>query len=215
MNLSIHHIPLGVYIPGDSFVHKLGAGTKLLSLIAILVGMNLGISLPNTIGALGGAGFVLLALLGYLLAQIPRRVALGQLLSPLPLIIFFGLLLAWRSGWQSALASVLTLYASVALATLITLTTQISALMDALARALRPFERFGLPVDTITFSFSLCLRLIPLIFITALEVLEAQKARGITGMLSTIKAFGVPLIVRCLVRTKALGEAMLSRGLGD
>lgn len=216
MNLGIHHVPLGVFVPGTSPIHRLRPGVKLLGLITALLVVNIAVAVtvPRT-GCLIGAGFLLLSLAGYLIAKIPGRVARGQLLSPLPLLLFFFALLVWRSGWLPALATLLSVYASVVLATLVTLSTPISGLMDAVERVLKPFERFGLPVEAITFAFSLTIRLIPLIFLTALEVLEAQRARGLTGFANTIKAFGVPLLVRCLVRTKALGEAMLSRGLGD
>ena len=213
---AVHNIPLGVYVPGQSPIHRLTAGIKMLILIVALVAMTVITSIiPAMQGALVGCVFLVACLMCYPLARIPATVARGQLLMPLPMIVFFGALLVWRTGWLSTIATVSTLYATVVLATLLTLTTPVTDMMDALERVLRPLATYGLPVDSIIFAFSLTIRLIPVLFMSAMAIIDAQKARGLTGVGTVMKACGVPLIIRCLLRAKALGEAMISRGVGD
>ncbi|WP_225723447.1 MULTISPECIES: energy-coupling factor transporter transmembrane protein EcfT [Corynebacterium] len=214
--MSAHNVPLGVYVPGDTVLHRARPGHKMLGLILFLVVSTLAIHHSPPVWALAcGAAALGLALGGYVLARIPLATACGQLLGPLVLIVPFGALLAWRSGVLAGVVSILGVYSAVVAATLVTLTTTVADMMDALETALRPFARIGLPVDSIVLAFSLTLRLIPLMLGTASEVLEAQRARGLTGPGRALTAFGIPLMVRTLVRAKALGEAMISRGVDD
>ena len=84
--------------------------------------------------------------------------------------------------------------------------------MHSVEKMLLPFERFGLPVETITLAISLTLRLIPLQLATVNEVLDARKARG-AGF--SIVAFGTPVIIRSIRRARNIGDALLARGAGD
>ena len=111
-----------------------------------------------------------------------------------------------------AATTVLTLFSAVMAAMLLTLTTRLEALMNAVERMLQPFARFGLPVETITLAISLTIRLIPLQLATVKEVLDARKARG-AGF--SIAAFGTPVIIRSIKRARNIGDALLARGAGD
>ena len=106
----------------------------------------------------------------------------------------------------------LTVYAAVAAAILLTLTTQVSEMMDSFDRVLAPLARFGVPVENITLAMSLTIRLLPLMLSTVLEVLDARKARGATASLT---AFGTPVVIRSIRRARAMGEALQARGVGD
>ena len=101
------------------------------------------------------------------------------------------------------------LLATIAAANLLTLTTTVEALLDALDRALAPLGRSG---ELISLTIALTIRLIPLMISTANEVLEARKARG-SGF--SVSAFGVPLVVRAVRRAKMIGEALMARGAVD
>jgi biotin transport system permease protein len=60
--------------------------------------------------------------------------------------------------------------------------------------------------------FTLAIRAIPVVAALAAEIRDAQRARG--GGLD-VRAYGVPLVVRSLRYSDALGEALVARGVDD
>lgn len=200
-------LPRSSYIPGDSIVHRLSAGKKTLILMVFLL---LTAVLART-ATTAIAAFTIVALC-YILARLPWRKTVGHLLVPLPILLVLGALMWWRLGFDAALVTFLGVLSSVALAILLTLTTRVTDMLEALEIALEPLARLGLPVESITLAMSLTMRLIPLQAQAIIEVIETRKARG-GG--TSILAFGVPLIVRSLLRARAIGEALISRGVGD
>ncbi|MHA2789183.1 energy-coupling factor transporter transmembrane component T family protein [Corynebacterium sp. S7] len=203
----IRTLPLGAYVPGNSVLHRLPAWLKLVALIVfVLVVAVLGTTPLRSGIALAGVA------LGYLIARIPWRTAAEQTLPVIPLLLILGAFQVWNNSWPAAIALVIGLFASVAAAALLTLTTTIADLMESLERALAPFARFGLPVETISLAISLTIRLIPLMLATVNEVLEARKARG-AGM--SLQAFGTPVVIRSIRRAMQLSEALQARGIGD
>lgn len=205
--MSVRNIPFGVYVPGQSPVHRLPAGVKFLLLLLFILGSALLITTPTgALACLGGVALI------YLLARIPPAVAVGQILPVLPVLLVLGAFQWWQRGPDLATTTVVVLLASVAAAALLTLTTTITELMDSLERGLAPLARFGVPVEQITLAISLTIRLIPVQLATVHEVLAARKARG-TGF--SVTAFGTPVLVRSIRRARALAEALLARGVGD
>lgn len=203
----IRGLPMGVYVPGSTVLHRLNPGIKFVSLIFfILLVAFFANTLPQTTAAL------VFVSLGYGLARVPLRTAAGQVLPVLPVLLALGVFHWWQNDLVSAAAMVIGLTASVAAAALLTLTTTIAELMDALEHGLRPLARIGMPVDTISLAISLTIRLIPLLLHTVHEVLQARKARGAGGSLT---AFGTPVVIRSIARARALGEALMARGVGD
>ncbi|MBF4553455.1 energy-coupling factor transporter transmembrane component T family protein [Corynebacterium suicordis] len=200
-------VPRSTYIPVDSAIHRLPAGRKSVVLIALLLGSAIFLnSIP------WAAGMLAIALGLYVIARIPLRDAIANLRTPLPVLLILSILLWWSQGMHEAVLRFLLIYSAVALAILFTLTTRISDMMDAMERALTPLARFGFPVESVTLACSLTMRLIPLQLETINQILDARKARGSGG---SIVAFGVPLIIRTLLRAKAVGDALMSRGVGD
>lgn len=203
----MRHIPLGVHLPGDTALHRLSAGVKFLALLAFILASTFLVTGPLLAAAWGAV-----VLAGYVVARVPVRVALGQILPVVPVLAVLGAFQWWQRGWEFSLTTVLVLLASVAAAALLTLTTTIAELMAAIERGLSPFARFGLPVETISLAVSLTLRLIPLQLATVNEVLAARKARG-AGF--SIAAFGTPVLVRSIRRARLLAEALIARGAAD
>lgn len=201
------NIPLGVYIPGTTVFHRMPAGRKFISLLVFILATSILVSTP-LIAFLCLSG----VLLGYVAAQVPLRVAVGQVAPVLPVLLLLGVFQWWQRGGEFAAATVLILLASVAAAALLTLTTTIAELMEAIETGLAPLARFGLPVETITLAISLTIRLIPVQLATAQEVLAARKARG-AGF--SVAAFGTPILIRSIRRARLLAEALTARGVGD
>ena len=200
-------VPLGLYLNHKSPVHRLPTAPKLIIVIAFL--LLTGILVDTW---LGGALALAIVTLAYAVAKVPPMVAFRQLRGAVIILALLSLLLWWRAGGEQALTTFLTLLAAIAMTILLTLTTRVSDIMDTLTTAMQPFARFGLPVETIALALSLTLRMIPLQVMAATEVLEARKARGTTG---SILAFGVPVVIRTINRSKAMGDSLIARGEGE
>lgn len=203
----MRNIPLGVHLPGDSLIHRAPAGWKFLGLLVFILTSTFLVETPAMAGLWLGVVAV-----GYVVARVPLRMALGQTLPVLPVLLALGAFQWWQRGLDLALTMVLVLLASVAAAALLTLTTTIAELMAAIEKGLSPFARFGLPVETISLAVSLTFRLIPLQLATVQEVLAARKARG-AGF--SIAAFGTPVLIRSIRRARLLAEALTARGVSD
>ena len=200
----IRELPLGVYIPGDTWLHRLGAALKFVLLFVFIIAVT---ALPTQPWHSFAALVFVLVL--YVWARIPARVAWRQLVPLLPVLLFLGVFMVWQNGVQSALTLLIGLLATIAAANLLTLTTPVEELLAALDRALAPFGHTG---ELISLTIALTIRLIPLTLATANEVLAARKARGV-GFSFT--AFGIPLVIRSVRRAKMMGEALMARGAVD
>lgn len=200
-------IPLGVYVDSNSPVHRLPAIWKFPLLLVFIISGPLVARTP-----LVAVGLVILIIIIYLIARIPARTAWNQWWPVLPVLLVLGVFQWWQRGLGLAVTTVAVILSAVMAAMLLTLTTRLEALMDAVEKMLRPWERFGLPVETITLAISLTIRLIPLQLATVTEVLDARKARG-AGF--SVVAFGTPVLIRSIRRARNIGDALLARGAGD
>lgn len=197
---------LGLYLPGDSPVHRAPAGLKLALMVAA------GIA-SVVFRAPWQVGVGLLVVAGcYAVAGVSWRVGLAQL-RPL---LWVGLVTAGFhvvvNGWERAVAVVGAIAVLVLLAGLVTLTTRTTAMVDALVRGLGPLRRFGVDPDRVGLLVALGIRCVPVVVGLAEEVRDAQRARGLTA---SPRAFAVPLIVRSLRHADALGDALVARGVED
>ena len=201
------NIPLGFYVDADTIIHRIPAAVKFLVLIGFILVTSLAVhTLP------WAAASLFLPLVLFPVARIPFRVALGQLVPPLYLLVALAAFQWWQKDFLSAAIMFLTIYAAISGAVLLTLTTKVSEMMDSLDRALAPLGRLGVPVENITLAMSLTIRLLPLMLGTVVEVLDARKDRGATASLT---AFGTPVFIRSIRRARAMGEALQARGVGD
>jgi len=200
----IRELPLGVYINADTWLHRLSPGVKFALLVAFILFVTIWPTEPWH--SMAAFTFVLAL---YASAQIPPKVAWNQLVPLIPILgILFGFL--WfQNGLAAALTTIIGLTATIAAANLLTLTTTVEALMDALDRALAPLGRAG---ELTSLTIALTIRLIPLMLATANEVLDARKARG-SGF--SLRAFGTPLVIRSVRRARMIGEALMARGAVD
>lgn len=196
---------IGVYVPGSSPLHRMGAGVKLVLLAASVVVVAVLPELWMTAIALG------MAIALFAVAGIPWRVAVRQLVPVLWILAIAAPLNALFSGWESALAMSLRVSAFVALAAVVTLTTRVSAMLDAMQRALRPFGD-RIDADRIGLVLAMTVRAVPLMVEIVRAVLEARRARGAEG---SMRAIAVPVVVRALQTADGMGEALIARGVDD
>ena len=196
---------IGLYSPGTSLIHRAPTLLKLflLSLCVVLIGSS-----PNPwIVGDAAAGVVLL----FLMARVPVRAAAAQI-APILLILLVAVpIQGLLSGWTVAALMAGRLLVAVALAALFTMTTTVTAVLEAFQKLLRPFRRF-IDTDRVGLLVALTIRCIPLVSDIVREVLEARTARGTRGSLQSI---AVPVVVRSLYAADALGEALIARGLDD
>ncbi|HEX6328432.1 MAG TPA: energy-coupling factor transporter transmembrane component T [Jiangellaceae bacterium] len=190
---------------GDgSLIARAPASVKLAGLALLAAGV---LALPSA-PAVGLAGLGLLGL--YALAGLPPVLAWTQV-RPLRwvLLILFGFHGLTR-GWETAATVTGKLAITVALAGLLTLTTKVSELLEVIERVMRRVP--GVNAERAALVFTLAIRAIPVVAALAAEIRDAQRARG--GGLD-VRAYGVPLVVRSLHYSDALGEALVARGVDD
>lgn len=196
---------IGIFHPGTSLVHRMPALAK-LALLAVVV---TAVTLLHSPAALGVASALVVGL--FVLARIPARLAWQQI-TPILWVLAFTVPVQWIfAGWEAAATMGVRLVLAVALAAVYTLTTPVSATLDAMQVLLRPFRRWVDP-DRVGLALALAIRCVPLLADLVREVLEARKARGAEG---SPTAFAVPVIVRALRTAEHLGEALMARGVDD
>lgn len=197
---------LGMHRPGTTWLHRLPAGTKLLGLVVLSVVVVLVRGPVSAVVALG----VAVGLGAY--AGLTAREGLRTLRGLLLVAVLLGGFQVWSNGWARAVESVGDLLALVVLATVLTLTTPVDEVLDALVRALRPLRRLGVDPDRVALTVSLALRAIPTTVAIAEETRDAAVARGLER---SPRARLVPLVVRVVSHARATGDALHARGVGD
>lgn len=205
--MRLQHPPLGVYSPGSTAIHRANPGLKLLVLIAFIA---LSTILART--PLHALLACVLPALGLAWARIPPRLLWEQLWPPIPLLLALGAFRWWSSDLPTAATMVIIILAAIAAAVLFTLTTPLPRLMETIERGLAPLERWGVPVEKLSMAVGLTLRLIPSVMTIAGDVLDARTARG-AGW--SLRAFGTPLLIRCIKKARALAQALQARGVGN
>ena len=199
-------ITLGLYHPADTWLHRLRASTKLIALvIASIVVVAVRGPLSSVIALV--VAFALLAL---------SRAGMRAHLRMLRAVFFFSAFLAayhlWRTDWQTAVEQAFDLIALVVLATVLTVTTTIEAIVDVITRALEPFRRFGASPEKVALAFSLVIRSVPILMSLATETMDAARARGLER---SPRTWLTPFVIRTVAHARDTGDALHARGIGD
>jgi biotin transport system permease protein len=197
---------LGLHQPGTTWLHRLPAAAKLIGLLAASI----------TVVVLRGpvSGVVGLAVAVGLAAWSGAGVRV--LLRSLRVLLLTAALLlaytAWQRGWERAVEVTADLLALVLLATVVTVTTAIDEILDALTRGLGPMRRLGVDPERVALAFSLMIRAVPTTLDLATQTRDAARARGLER---DPRARLVPLVIRSVAHARATGEALDARGIGD
>ncbi|EID77504.1 MULTISPECIES: energy-coupling factor transporter transmembrane component T family protein [Rhodococcus] len=198
---------IGLYRPGDSLLHRMPAGLKLLLLIASIVMATVFVRTPLEVGVV-----VLVVGLLFAVASIPWRVAVAQLRPVVWMLLIIAVFQVLITSPARAVVVCGVLLISVALAALVTLTTRVTDMLDTVSRALGPLRRFGVDPDRIGLLLALAIRCIPLLTGIVQEVAQARKARGLQWSMT---ALATPVLVRALRTADAMGDALVARGVDD
>ncbi|PWV81151.1 biotin transport system permease protein [Nocardia neocaledoniensis] len=198
---------IGLYHPGDSLLHRAPAGVKLALLVATIVAMTVWVR-----GLLGMACVVLVVAGLFALARIPWRVAVAQVRPVLWMTAIIGVFQLLTTTPVRAVVVCGVLLVSVALAALVTVTTRVTDLLDALLRALAPLRHVGVNPERVGLLLALAIRCVPLLAQIVHDVAEARRARGVSW---SATALVTPVLVRALRTADAMGEALAARGVDD
>lgn len=186
-----------------TWLHRVPAGVKL----AVLALAGAAVFLVADHRVLGG--FVAVALLLPLSARLPLRAVARQ---SLPAAILIALLAGFHvlTGEPDTAIEVSARLATVILlAVTLTLTTRVSAMVEAIETAARPLRLVGVDPAKVGLTLSLAIRFIPVLFALVSDIREAQKARGLEG---SVVAVVMPLLVRTLKMADDLADAIAARG---
>ncbi|RZL85162.1 MAG: energy-coupling factor transporter transmembrane protein EcfT [Rhodococcus sp. (in: high G+C Gram-positive bacteria)] len=198
---------IGLYRPGDSLLHRMPAGLKLVLLIVSILVATVFVRTPLEVGVVVLAVGALFAV-----ARIPWSVAVAQLRPVVWMLLIIAVFQVWITSPARAVVVCGVLLISVALAALVTLTTRVTDMLDTVSRALGPLRRFGVDPDRIGLLLALAIRCIPLLTGIVQEVAQARKARGLQWSMT---ALATPVLVRALRTADAMGDALVARGVDD
>lgn len=193
----------GLYVFGETPVHRIAPGWKLLALVLL-----------GTILFLFESWWVLLPIvlfvaLGYRLAGLKPTHALGAL-RPLWWILaaIFVVQIIFADP-ATAFFVIIRLAVLILAATLVTLTTRTSEFVDAIHAGLAHAPDW-VPGDKIALAIAMTFRFIPRIRTQFLEIRDAQRARGLER---NPVALLVPLIVRTLKDADDIARAIEARSV--
>lgn len=196
---------ISLYRPGTSPLHRMAAGPKVLVFAAVALLLSL---LPVSVWTI--VAMCALVALAYSLSRVGVR-EFGRQLYIIRWVAI--VMLIPQLILLTPLAAVTTtsrVVAVILLAGLVTLTTRVPDLLDAVERALGPLRRFRVDPASIGLLFALTITAIPVIRGFALTIREAQRARGARTRLST---FVVPLLVLSLKHADDVADALTARGV--
>ena len=193
-----------LYVPGQTWLHRLPAGPKLLALAIAGAGLLL-VHSPIWLG---------LALVVACLLMGSTGVGARALWTQLRGLVWFMLVLGLYTGWiqspQAALEMLLRLSALVLAALAVTFSTPLAGMMAVVEWLVAPLGALGWADPArIALVFGLTLRMIPELTTQWQEIREAQAARGIPANPALLV---VPMLVRTLRRATEIAEAIDARG---
>lgn len=198
---------IGLYQPGDSMLHRLPAGAKLLLLLLSIVAATIVVRTPIQVVIAGAVVAGLFALAG-----VSWRVVLAQLRPMVWMLLVIGVFQVLTASLDRAVVVCGLLLISVALAALVTLTTRVTEMLDAVTRALEPLRKVGVDTERIGLMLALAIRCVPVLAGIVRDVAEARRARG---MQWSMTALVTPVLVRALRTADDMGDALAARGVGD
>ena len=197
---------LGLYRPGRTWLHRLPAGAKLLGLLVASIVVVALRGPASGIAALTVA-LVLVAWSGTGLRRLVRT-----LRGLLVVVVLMAAYTTWQQGWERGVELTTDLVALVLLATVLTATTPVDEVLDAVTRAVGPLRRIGIDPERVGLAFALVLRAVPTTLDLARQTGDAARARGLER---DPRARLVPLVIRSVAHARATGEALDARGVGD
>ncbi len=223
-------LPTGMFIPGNSIIHKLDARIKLLSLITLLV------AIVNTDSLVGYAVLIAAAAGIIAISGLTVKTAAGSVYR---MYLFFILIFlmnacfysaekAWFSFWiihpspsgvLQGVNVVFRVLLVLIVSNVLTCTTSPMELTGALESLISPLRFVKIPTDQIAMIISVAIQFIPLLFEEADMIRKAQTARGatfdsqkLTEKAAAVMPLAIPIFLEAFRRADELSLAMEARG---
>jgi energy-coupling factor transport system permease protein len=197
-----------IFRRGTSFYHRLDPRVKLLVSILMFATTLLVRTLYELAAVL--AFMVAVAALADVLRRVARTMAFTALFSAFIFILNF----IFTRNIETSLLYAARFVAIVVSTSLFFITTS----PDELEQVMKTFR---LPRDVI-FAFVTAVRFIPVIFLDTIQIMDAQKSRGLEldkgnlfRRVRNMIPILIPLVVNSVVRSGELAEAMESRAYGS
>jgi energy-coupling factor transport system permease protein len=209
-------MPLALYVPAPTRLHRLHPVTKLGGLLAFVVAAFV-VDRPLLLLPLAAGALALLVLAGGL-GNARRLRVLFVLVFVFTLVIwtfFYGTVLVptW-AGFLFGLSTAIRLDTFLAAGILFLTVTRVEEVAYALGR-------LGVPYS-VGFTLTLAFRLVPVFFDAALSVVQAQRCRGLDfgrgGLVARLRRFVpviVPVLIGALRRADRMAMALELRGFNS
>lgn len=197
---------VGLYRPGDTVLHRLPVGAKLLGLAVISV------AIVALRGPLLAVGFLALAVVLALVARLDLAATARALRAVLIIAVLVALLQWWLFTLPRAVESLLDLVSLALLALTLTVTTPTTETLDAVVRWIRPLRRVGVDPERVALTIAMAIQALPGTLTLAQETRDAARARGLGR---SPRAYLTPFVIRVVARAHETGDALKARGLGD
>lgn len=199
-------ILVGVFHPVDSLLHRLPVGLK----VAFLALLSLTVVVVRSMTA--SFVFLAIALLLAALGRVPLGVLARAARVVLLFAVFAGALQWWFYGPAKAIETLVDLVTIAVLSVVLTTTTSINAMLDAVVRWVGPLRRFGVHPERVALALALAIGALPGTLEIAWEVRDAARARGLGRH---PRAYLSPFVIRVVARALQTGDALHARGVGD
>ncbi len=226
----MNHVPMGIYTPGNSILHRLDARVKLLCLAALIAALIYAHSLP---------GYIIMAALTAILAALSGlklKTAFAPVKRVLPFFAVIFLMNALFNSQGPALWSwwifnlstagaaaganvVLKLILLMILFNILMSTTAPMKITAALVSLLRPLGYIRIPVADLALMISVALQFIPTLMEETEMIRKAQTARGarfdsprLKEKAESVLPLVIPIFISAFRRADELALAMEARG---
>jgi len=197
---------VGVHRPGTTLLHRLPVGAKLLGLAL------LSIAIVVVRGPVSALVFLAVAIVLALLGRLDLRLVARSLRTVLVIALLVALLQWWLFSLDRAVESLLDLVSLALLALTLSVTTAVTAMLDAVVRWLGPLQRTGLDPDRVALTIGLAVQALPGTLALAQETRDAARARGLDR---SPRAHLTPFVIRVVARAHETGDALKARGIGE
>lgn len=192
------------YIKGNSILHRLSAGKKLLFMIVSGFSVYL-LPYPLIAQIMGWSFFILLLVIS--------KISLTKILEYMrPFLIFLAyivIVFMFFQPWQQALLYGFRVLLLLAYSALFVLTTSTPEMQDLLYHLFRFTKYMGINPEYVAMCFTLTLRAAPLMAGIFEGIVEARKARGLKAHRFMVI---IPAIIASFRLAQTMSEALDARG---
>jgi len=191
-----------LYWDRDTWLHRLPAGLKLTCVVML----GTVVFIIDDFALIGIS--LALVVLMFISAQVPAYIAWRQFRVAVPVLVIIFAAQLWLADWQFAVMVVVRFALLISAASLVSLTTRTSAMIEALEIFLSPLGKLGVDVGKISLTLAMAIRFIPEVIRITRDVREAQRVRGLE---TSLFAVAMPVIIRLLRTADDVADAIEAR----